>query len=128
MNQGLGKGLATCGIWLGLALLVGQVEAMEFIGYLLLSVMGMIATGIVWSKQDGQASEPNHVSAVKAKRQPNGQVAMLLDLLDDEERKAFKAALMKRMLDQNAPYDDGELPGDEFSLMELLGEQASSSR
>ena len=58
----------------------------------------------------------------KAKRQSGDTLALLLELMDDEEREAFKEALKQRTLD-NIGYDDGELPYSNETLASLLGDQ-----
>lgn len=67
------------------------------------------------------------VSPDKAKRQSGDKLALLLELMDDDERAAFKETLKKRTLD-NMGYDDGELPYSSDTLASLLGDEQSQDR
>jgi hypothetical protein len=53
----------------------------------------------------------------KTKRQPTDKLALLKELLDDDELDAFKQALKQSLLEQQS---DGELPYDEESLNALI--------
>ncbi len=58
----------------------------------------------------------------KAKREPGDKLALLLEMMDADERAAFKEALKRRVLDDLGGAEDGELPADAQTLAELLGE------
>jgi hypothetical protein len=55
----------------------------------------------------------------KSKRQPGDQLALLKELLDEDELAAFKTALQDRLLDSAASRHDGELPLDADTLEAL---------
>lgn len=74
-------------------------------------------------------SLPSILSAVrqqreKAKNQPQDRAALLLSLLNEDERAAFKAALQQRVLDDLHPDADGELP--DTTLAALLDDHDTS--
>jgi hypothetical protein len=52
----------------------------------------------------------------KAKRQPADKLALLKEMLDDDELETFKETLKASLLKQN----DGELPYDEETLQALM--------
>jgi hypothetical protein len=57
----------------------------------------------------------------KAKHRPQDRVALLLELLSDEERAALKDTLRQQVLGELEPGEDGELPN--TTLAALLGDQ-----
>ncbi len=59
----------------------------------------------------------------KAKHQPQDRVALLLELLDEDERAALKASLRQQVLGELTPGEDGELP--DTTLAALLGDQGT---
>jgi hypothetical protein len=61
----------------------------------------------------------------KTKRHRDDKLALLLELMDDDERRAFKDALKQRVLDGEG---DGELPYDAELLEALEREQTASRR
>jgi hypothetical protein len=60
----------------------------------------------------------------KAKRQSDRKLALLLELMDEGEREAFKEALKQRVLESGS---DGELPYD-VGLLERLDQDGATSR
>jgi hypothetical protein len=60
----------------------------------------------------------------KAKRQSDRKLALLLELMDEDERRAFKEALKQRILEGES---DGELPYD-AGLLEMLDQDRSTFR
>lgn len=64
----------------------------------------------------------------KAKRGGEDKLSLLLALMDDDERLAFKEALKQRLLDSATGPTDGELPYDAESLEALLDGQDSGRR
>ena len=60
----------------------------------------------------------------KAKRQSDRKLALLLELMDEGEREAFKEALKQRVLESGS---DGELPYD-VGLLERLDQDRVTSR
>lgn len=67
----------------------------------------------------------------KAKRQPQDKLSLLMELMDEDERAAFKEALKQRVLDDMTATGDGELPVSDESLAALLDrdrEHAQSRR
>ncbi len=72
------------------------------------------------------ASREKAETSEKAKRQGADKLALLMDLLDEDERAAFKARLMDEVLAEAGSGSDGELPYDADSLEALLGDQESA--
>ena len=70
-----------------------------------------------WSENTQETSQSDQ----KAKRQQGDYLAMLLDLMDDDERQAFMERLEQRALD-DAGFSDGELPYGSDTLESLLKE------
>lgn len=71
------------------------------------------------------------VSTEKNKREGRShhedKLALLLDLMDEDERVAFKETLKQQVLD-DAHYDDGELPYSGDSLESLLTDDRHEDR
>ena len=61
----------------------------------------------------------------KAKRQPDHKLTLLLELMDEDERVAFKEALKQQVLGRGS---DGELPYGAELLEALEQEQAAARR
>lgn len=108
-----GTGLLNSGSINGLALTV-----IIFISFL----SAALATMALWVPQvfhesvtvtDEVPEKAKHVDSEEAR------LRMLMELMDDDEREAFKQTLKQRMLDAD-PYADGELP-----LSSFLDDEAS---
>ena len=89
-------------------------------------VFAVGGTAIIWSSE---ATGHNHApdvtqSSEKAKRRSRReeQMALLTDLMDDDERDDFKERLKRRIL-EDTNYADGELPETGGTLESLLGEE-----
>jgi len=67
-----------------------------------------------WARFESDQSE-----AAKRKRGTDDKFSLLMELMDDDERAAFKEALMRRVLADAADSGDGELPYDAESLEAL---------
>lgn len=64
----------------------------------------------------------------KGKRQPQDKLSMLMDILDEDERAAFKDLLKQRVLEDMGRAADGELPADDESLAALLDAEHTRGR
>ena len=64
----------------------------------------------------------------KPKRNADDNLALLLDLMDEDERQAFKAKLEQRILDNISNSADGELPAGAGSLEMLMQEDQDEYR
>ena len=60
----------------------------------------------------------------KAKHHPDDKLALLLELMDEDERMAFKEALKQRVLGRES---DGELPYD-VGLLDAIEQEEVTSR
>ncbi len=118
--------LAFFGLTIGSSRMGGELS-WYFVLPLLLAFVGtfavwwtdVLATRMLSSPRSGADSE-------KAKRQGADKLALLMDLLDEDERAAFKARLMDEVLAEAGSGSDGELPYDAESLEALLGDQESA--
>jgi hypothetical protein len=96
-------------------------------------IIALIGTFVIWGlpeimkdkdtlKLGGQLDE----SGGKAKRKQGDKLALLMEMMDEDERQAFKTALQQRLLQEttaNTAYDDGELPYDAETLESLLDDE-----
>ncbi len=83
-----------------------------------LVIIALLAT-VLLMREPGQGL----FSYEKQKRSlPADQVAMLMDVLDDDERAEFKAMLKQRVLAQFGDSEEGELPAGADTLAALLDE------
>jgi hypothetical protein len=117
---------ATAAVWFGTAITCFAVgiygaESQNDVGWLfvLLTVIASVLTLLLWAFP---AIAENYASREKAKRQPDERLALLKELLDEDELAAFKEVLKQRMLD-SAVRGDGELPYDAEAL--LSGDHAA---
>ncbi|MCD4686629.1 MAG: hypothetical protein K8S97_11905 [Anaerolineae bacterium] len=62
----------------------------------------------------------------KAKRTPQDRMSLLMEMMDDDERAAFKAALKQRVLDDLDRAEDGELPLGDTTLAALIGDDGTT--
>jgi hypothetical protein len=89
-------------------------------------VIGLFVTMAIWLAGESDKHEAAAVTDYeKAKRQPgdaNTKLRLLLELMDDDEREAFKETLKRRVLD-DMTSGDGELLADAATLESLLSDQ-----
>lgn len=69
-----------------------------------------------------QAGEATEKSKRGGQTRYDDKLALLMDLMDEDERAAFKEALKQRVL-HDAHYDDGELPFASNTLESLMVEE-----
>ena len=138
-NNTVVKGIVTLCMWAA-AMSLGEsatsspfVEggdmALVIVMPLLFAFLGTLAVWvlpeIVKIFAPGSATETTALPA-KAKRagdtRRDEQLAILLELLDDDEREVFKERLQQRVLD-NLRYSEGELPETDATLAALLDEE-----
>ncbi len=123
------KAVTTLGIWaimgmISLSAIIfsdGNPNLFTLLIVLTPLLLGLGATLAIWMDSDSDtnnSSETTHDSE-KAKRVAGDKYALLLQMMDDDEREAFKYSLKQRLLDAvYEDYDDGELPS--ASLEDLL--------
>lgn len=101
-------------------------------GAVIIVLMGLIfayaTTRNLWKTEDEQVTRRELRREVLGEKRKRGagdtKAEMLLALMDDDEREAFKQALQDQMLRGAARLrDDGELDDDEVPLADLLAEQ-----
>ncbi len=99
-------------------------------GAVILTLIGMIlayaTTRTLWQAEEAEKiiEADQRIRHGKRKRgSGDSKAEMLLSLMDDDEREAFKRALQEQMLQgANRLRDDGELADDEVPLTDLLYE------
>ena len=120
----IGTGIIAFGIGVYGAASGADVRAL-FVVVMLLAAVASLAAWFMPIVAARQFAQP---LAEKSKRGGDDKLALLLSLMDDDERVAFKEALKQRLLDNAAAPSDGELPYDADSLAALLHEQDSGRR
>lgn len=120
--------IATAIICFGIAI-YGAVTTYDVkVLFALCMMIAIAATGAVWTlpifeERSGTADLTPEQD--KAKRQPADKLALLMELMDEAEREAFKEALKQRVLEEAGSRSDGELPYDLETLEALTyGEEA----
>lgn len=73
-------------------------------------------------RERAKAGEREGEYTEKGKRQTGDKLTLLLEMMDDDEREAFKEALKRRAL-EDAGYSDGELPFAGETLESLLDDE-----
>jgi hypothetical protein len=114
---------ATAAVWFGMAIICFAVstygtESHNDVSWLfvLLTVIASALTLLLWTFP---AIAESFLNREKAKRQPDERLALLKELLDEDELAAFKAVLKERML-ESITRSDGELPYDAETLETLV--------
>lgn len=99
-------------------------------GVVILSAIGFVfasqTTKSIWRDETETATRAEPI-AKRKRGAPNDSTALLLELMDDDERQAFKEALAERMLNRvdRLSDDDGELP---VGLADLINEPQERRR
>ena len=138
MAETLGKTVATIAAWgmLGLIGMMAVIDNSTLSGmWVALGAMAaaLVTTFFIWvlseavkkpaAGQSGQQRDISERDVSKAKRQPGDRLSMLLELMDEDEREAFKETLKQRLLDDMSLNDDGEL-GYRTTLEDLLDDDS----
>lgn len=116
----------------------GAISELDVAGlFIMMMVAAMASTIMIWmlpifGNRSEHTEQTQQQEPGKAKREGDDRLALLLSLMDDDEREAFKAALKQRVLaDVGGPVggpDDGELPYDAESLETLLYSEDAERR
>lgn len=138
MAEILGKTVATVAIWGALALIgmMAVIDNSSVTGmWVALGAMftALVATFAIWViaeavKKPAPRKSSRDISddlraAEKAKRQPGDRLSLLLELMDEDERQAFKETLKQRIMDDMRFNDEGELDY-HTTLEDLLDEDS----
>ena len=134
----IGKTLSTIAVWaaLGLIAMMAVIDNSSMTGmWVALGAMltALAATVVIWVVAEA-VKKPNAPksarqlgddlrAAEKAKRQPGDRLNLLLELMDDDEREAFKETLKQRIMDDMRLNDEGELDY-HTTLEDLLDDDA----
>lgn len=99
-------------------------------------VMATIATGLIWRPTGTTESSGSYRNRTfvgrgdeKAKRgdsEDDPRLALLMELMDDDELQIFKERLKHRVLDETYVTDDGEIAYRGVSMADLLNDEAES--
>lgn len=112
-----GVWFGVAGVAIGLAIYGSETQASITLPLIFTVLIGMVTTLLIFALPYLAAMK---LEQDKNKRQPADRLALLMELLDEDERAAFKEALQARALDDMRLGGDGELPADEQTLSELL--------
>jgi hypothetical protein len=122
-------------IWIGTGVICfglaiyGAVTGNDIASLFILAMLIAAVTSVsAWVLPSFAARRTEAQPAEKAKRMGDDKLSLLMSLMDDDERVAFKEALKQRLLDSAAAPTDGELPYDAESLEALLDSQESGRR
>ena len=134
------KGIITLFIWsvCGAIAIAVNVDVVSFWGAILAIValaMATGATGMIWTGDEndnaagalGRAVNNDDYREKRKRGNGDTKAEMLLALMDEDERQAFKQALQQRMLESSARLgDDGEI--DTPTLEALLNDEQDHHR
>lgn len=99
----------------------GQIDRLIFAFPIMAAMM---ATLYIWTMQtrheERLAQSAHNDEQEKSKHQAGDKLALLMQIMDDEERKALKERLTRQVLEEAAFQDDGELHYDSETLESLL--------
>lgn len=90
--------------------------------------LGLLGTGFIWAPEvfTGTKDETETSQMEKAKRVAgDSRMALLLEMMDEDERETFKESLKRRVLNDMRFSEDGELPS---ATADLWDEQAADKR
>lgn len=97
-------------------------------------VLAMIGTAIIWTtdsdKAEAETAQTTAEALEKAKREGRStdRLSLLLELMDDDERVAFKESLKQGVLSDIGYHGDGESPFNYDTLESLLDEGNQEKR
>ena len=127
----LAKAVSTITMWIFLSAVsivalaadtdtTGQIASQESLVPLVIVplIIALIGTFVIWglpevtkNKDAGKLAAQLDESAGKAKRQAGSRqeerLALLLEMMDEDEREAFKASLKRQVLEDAAYHDTG---------------------
>lgn len=114
--------IATLVTWMTIGLVVAVTEPGAFVRDAVL-VIAVLTTAVMWASWGATAnagSQPAAVESEKAKRRAGNDpnVALLLELLSDDERAEIRERLLDRV----------QADGETTSLAELVGDQDKPAR
>jgi hypothetical protein len=114
--------IATLVSWVTIGLVVAVTEPGAFVRDAVI-VIAVLTTAVMWASWGATASSGNHSAAIeseKAKRRAgnDASVALLLELLNDDERREIKERL----------FDHLQTDGEMSSLAELVGDQDAQGK
>jgi hypothetical protein len=129
------KMIATIAMWLMGIVITVSAMSRDFLGTpipeqnmvwlaispLVIAVLGTFMLWVVPELDSTEAASKTEQSIGKAKRQQGDKLSLLLELMDDDERQAFKQLLKQQVLEETG-YADGELPYGGDTLESLLNE------
>jgi hypothetical protein len=85
-----------------------------------------VAPELVRADRDAKSTHHHIGDSEKAKRRVSGdesRMALLMEMMDDDERQAFKETLKRRLLDDYRVNEDGELFADSTTLESLMQDE-----
>ena len=88
-------------------------------------IVAFLGTLIILGREtqlESRALQSSQAEQEKSKRQANEKLAMLMELMDEDERQAFKARLERQVLAEIGTAGDGELPHGSETLESLMQE------
>ena len=95
-------------------------------------IIAFLGTLAIWVIPEYLASrsapESTHADSSKTKRQGVDKLSLLLELMDDEERAAFKKRLERQVLEEANVGEDGELPDEGNTLESLFYEEGKRAQ
>ena len=131
----LGKD-AIVAMWIAVAIIdfgvaLSTIENNNPLGwpFVLPILVAFLGTLIIWTtqlprerynKQSAQGQE-------KPKREAGDMMALLMELMDEDERAAFKQKLQERVLRDAGYGEDGEIPDQRVSLETLMHDEDADS-
>ena len=97
-------------------------------------IIALIATFMIWVAPElaraDNAAKATHLhigDSEKAKRDASrsdeSRLSLLMEMMDDDEREAFKDTLKRRLLDDYRVNEDGELFADSATLESLMHDE-----
>jgi len=100
------------------------------LGEIILAIAPMgLALGTIKTLWVESRSSSDEGQYEKAKRNSShSNFDLLMEMMDEEEREAFKETLKRRVLNQMSSSMDGELPADSETLAALLDEDAQQAQ
>jgi hypothetical protein len=126
------KTIVTVSIWIAVGLIdfgvaLSNIEQGNALGwpFMLPLIIALLGTVFIWTVPAllERRVGVSHHSESKSKRDSGAMMAVLMELMDEDERAVLKQKLQQRLMRDVGYINDGEIPDDRMSLESLMQDE-----